>query len=405
MPIIDLQRRLREAGRIRIGEQVPTKDRDGNPTTRPGKLERFRFTSPDKASMLAIADLCGGEVRPWEAAPVGEQFELYADCKSLDVLVPPVDLAFSQWFELWSGGGCKRRCDGQTNVINDSACACDPDNMDCKPTTRLGVILTAIQGIGIWRLETHGWNAAQELNGAIEVLRVIQNRGAMVPARLLLEQRQSKKDGKTHNFAVPVLDLNLSVAALTGGMAAPAAIESGVTPMALPAVSSISEQVRPPAPRPARSNAAAPLPATGIAPRPANAEVFADAREEGAAHAAEAAQHDPVAQQGTGQLTTPSGAPLLTEKQGAMIHRLFTKLKITEREERLTYLADQFNHPFDSSSELTKREASTLIEHLMSLAGEESTPRTTRMSAPPSRDDEPPPRDEPVFGAYSDDPF
>ena len=79
MPIIDLQRRLREAGRIRIGEQVPTKDRDGNPTTRPGKLERFRFTSPDKASMLAIADLCGGEVRPWEAAPVGEQFELYAD--------------------------------------------------------------------------------------------------------------------------------------------------------------------------------------------------------------------------------------------------------------------------------------------------------------------------------------
>ena len=88
-----------------------------------------------------------------------------------------------------------------------------------------------------------------------------------------------------------------------------------------------------------------------------------------------------------------------------MIHRLFTKLKITEREERLTYLADQFNHPFDSSSELTKREASTLIEHLMSLAGEESTPRTTRAQTPPPRDDEPPPMDEPIFGAYSDDPF
>ena len=267
MPIIDLQRRLREAGRIRIGAQVPT----SNGGTRPSKLDKFRFTSPDKTSMLSIADLCGGEVRPWEGAPIGEQFELYADCKSLDVLVPPVTLAFSQWYELWSGGGCKRRCDGQTNVINDSPCACDPDNMECKPTTRLGVILTAIQGIGIWRLETHGWNAAQELNGAIEVLRVIQNRGAMVPARLLLEQRQSKKDGKTYNFAVPVLDLNLSVAALTSGMATQA-IESHVTPIAAIAAPSIREQVRvteTPVERPPRANAAAPLPATGIAPRPA----------------------------------------------------------------------------------------------------------------------------------------
>ena len=274
MPIIALQRRLREAGRIRIGEQVATKKRDGTPTTRPGKLDKFRFTSSDRQSIEAIATLCGGEVRPWADAPVGEQYELYADCKCLDVIIPPVDLAFSQWNELWSGGGCVRRCDGQTNVINDTPCACDPDNQECKPTTRLGVILTAIEGIGVWRLETHGWNAAAELNGAIEVLRVIQTKGAMVPARLMLEQRQSKRDGKTFNFAVPVLDLNLSVAALTAGSGDAPRLASGVTPLHPdePPTPSIVDQLHAhddDEPKPKRANSTAPLPPTGLKPKSA----------------------------------------------------------------------------------------------------------------------------------------
>jgi hypothetical protein len=385
-----MQRRLREAGRIRLGEQLPTKDRNGNDTTRPGKLEKFRFTSADKAALLQIADLCGGTVQPWEGAPVGEQFELYADCKTLDVLVPPVELAFSQWYELWNGGGCKRRCDGQTNVITDKTCECDPDNMECKPTTRLGVILTAIDGIGIWRLETHGWNAAQELNGAIEVLRVIQSKGAMVPARLMLEQRQSKRDGKTYNYAVPVLDLNLSVAALTGASARPQ-LESGVTPIAkdqAPPVLSISDQVRAaetPVERPRRSNAAPTIPSTGLAPRPAAAV--------NSQPADDPASIRPPAIPTTGSST----GPLLTEPQGKMIGRLFTKLKIKDRQERLDFLSDKFKHPFDSSKELTKQEASTLIEELMTLAGEESKP-----FAPRQRTEEPAAEDETDYDAYPD---
>jgi hypothetical protein len=74
----------------------------------------------------------------------------------------------------------------------------------------------ALEGIGVWRLEIHGWNGAQELLGASEVLRSMQNRGAMVPARLILEQRQSKRDGKTFNYAVPVLDLEFNVAEALG---------------------------------------------------------------------------------------------------------------------------------------------------------------------------------------------
>ncbi len=42
--IIDLQRRLREVGRIRIGEKVAT----SNGRSRPSKLSTFRFTSRDR---------------------------------------------------------------------------------------------------------------------------------------------------------------------------------------------------------------------------------------------------------------------------------------------------------------------------------------------------------------------
>jgi hypothetical protein len=233
MPIVDLQRRLREVGRIRLGEKVPM----SNGKTRPSKLTKFRFTSADEHAINMVAKIYGGEVQPWSGASVGSQFELYTDATVLDVLVPPVDLAFAQWMEMWAGGFCQRRCDGQTNHVVDKPCVCDPDEPECKPTTRLGVILTAVDGIGVWRLETRGWAAATELNGAMEVLRVVQNRGATVPARLLLEQRQSKKldqNGKaaTFNFAVPVLDLNLPVSALTaGGLPTPAQLEPGVTPV------------------------------------------------------------------------------------------------------------------------------------------------------------------------------
>lgn len=265
-PIIDLQRRLREAGRIRIGEKIST----GNGRSRPGKLSEFRFTSSDERAIRSIADLYGGVPQRWDGAPVGDQWEVITDSRSLDVIVPPVDLAFSQWLELWSGGGCARRCDGQRNVINDQPCICDPDAPDCKPTTRLGVILTGLDGIGIWRLEIHGWNGAQELLGSIEVLRTMQSRGAMVPARLLLDQRQSKRDGKTYNFAVPVLDLTFSVAEALN------VDRPNVTPIPrrVENVPSLAEQLAavddPERLRPAlRGGSAQPIPSTGLKPRTA----------------------------------------------------------------------------------------------------------------------------------------
>ena len=51
MPIIDMQRRLAETGRIRIGQQVAATKRDGTPTTRPSKLETFRITSANEKAI------------------------------------------------------------------------------------------------------------------------------------------------------------------------------------------------------------------------------------------------------------------------------------------------------------------------------------------------------------------
>ena len=129
MAIIDAQRRLHEAGRIRIGEQVS----GSGGRSHPRKLGTFRFTSPNQDAIKAIAGIMGGDVRPWEG-PAGRQWEVITDSDNFRVLVPPAAMAFSQWYELWSGGGCVRRCDGQRQVPSEEPCACDADARSASHT-------------------------------------------------------------------------------------------------------------------------------------------------------------------------------------------------------------------------------------------------------------------------------
>lgn len=225
MPILDLQRKWRQRGRIRIGAKVPTA-RGGS---RPDKLDVFRFTS-DEASIRAVAALYGGEPKAWTDGPDAGLWEVVTTAKDIPVILPPSELAFSQWLELWSGGGCQRRCDGVRMVTFagapvDAECVCDPDNRDCKPKTRVSLILPDLDGVGLWRLDSGGGNAAGELAGSIEIAGLVSARG-VVRARLKLENRSRKvPDPKSSNggvmtlrFVVPVLDLvNVSAGALTAG--------------------------------------------------------------------------------------------------------------------------------------------------------------------------------------------
>ncbi|WP_030798882.1 hypothetical protein [Streptomyces sp. NRRL S-337] len=212
MPILDLQQRIRELGRIRIGQKVPT----SNGNTRPSKLNRFRLTSPSRELLDRVATQYGGTVAPWTPDGGAGQYEVITDATRMPILVPHQPV--SQYYELWSGGGCQRRCDGVTELLSDRPCPCgpDPQRRQCKPTTRLNVVLAEVPGVGVWRLESHGYYAALELPGVAELL---AKAGGYVPAFLGLEERTAKREGKTLRWMVPTIDVDITPTALMSGEA------------------------------------------------------------------------------------------------------------------------------------------------------------------------------------------
>lgn len=237
MAILTLQKRSRELGRIRIGQQVES----SNGKMRPEKLDRFRITSASQSLIEQIAELYGGEAVAWDnhGSP---QFEVITTTTRLPVLVPPQPV--SQYFEQWSGGGCQRRCDGVTELLKDRPCMCGPDPEDraCKPTTRLNVVLRDVQGIGVWRLESHGYYSATELP---EVAEFLARAGGYIPAWLSLEQRTAIRDGKTRRWMVPILEVDVTPSQLLSGNG-PVTKEIAVAPVtAIESAASATEATAP----------------------------------------------------------------------------------------------------------------------------------------------------------------
>jgi len=212
VPLLDLQRRMRELGRIRAGE------RKGN---RPAKLETFRLTSSSKELIEAAAERYGSDsrgVREWtNPFDQAREYEAVLSTDTLPILVPPGQ-SLSQWWELWTAAGCERRCDGQREMLQDRACVCPAAGKQrrdlaaqgkaCKPTTRLNVVLPELPDVGVWRLESHGFYAAVELAGTADLLEAATRRGILIPASLRLDQRTQKRPGEAvRKYAVPVIDL------------------------------------------------------------------------------------------------------------------------------------------------------------------------------------------------------
>ncbi|WP_109507316.1 hypothetical protein [Nocardioides speluncae] len=214
MAILTLQKRARSLGRIRIGQVVPTQ----SGKTRPAKLDRFRLTSPSKPLLDKAASLYGGTVQEWTPQGGGaKQWEVLTDSKRIPIMVPPQPV--SQFLETWAGGICVHRCDGYTEMLSGETCdPDDPRHIEARPTTRLNVVLRDVEGIGVWRLETKGWNAAMELPDAAEFL---AQAGGYVNGWLSLEERVSKTvvDGKpqTRRFMVPIIEIDVTPAELMAG--------------------------------------------------------------------------------------------------------------------------------------------------------------------------------------------
>jgi len=209
MPIVTLQRQMRELGRIRTGSSRPGKGGKKVPI----RLETFRLTSSTRELVEHAAEEFGGTVEPWE----GRQFQVTTERDAIDIVIPPGELV-SQWYELWAGGGCLRRCTGEQNVLTMGPCECPADPTErndlaakgeaCKPTTRLRVMLPQLPDIGVWLLESHGYYAAVELAGMADILAAATARGLLLPARLRLDQREKKVPGQpTNRYAVPTIEL------------------------------------------------------------------------------------------------------------------------------------------------------------------------------------------------------
>lgn len=228
MPILDLQRRMRQLGEIRIGHAVDTgrvSKKTGKPIKRPEKLKAFRFTSPSREILTEVANLYGGEVKPWTPLNGGPaEFEVYSTANRLPVLIPPQN-AVSQWYELYAGSKCVRRCDGQTEQKTDRPCVCDPENRECSITTRVNVMLRDVPALGQWLLVSHGYYAAVELPPAAELL---AQAGGYVAGWLGMEEKAVVRDTGPTRFMVPTLDVEITPAALMSGqITGPAQVEKG----------------------------------------------------------------------------------------------------------------------------------------------------------------------------------
>lgn len=231
MPIIDLQRRMRQLGEIRIGHVVDTgrvSQKTNRPIMRPAKLDKFRFTSPSRPLLEQVADLYGGTVQEWTPANGGPQeWEVYSDVDRVPVIIPPMANVLDAWYEMYKGSKCVRRCDGQREQKGDTACLCDPAARDCQITTRLNVMLKDVRGLGVWLLTTHSYYATTELPATVEML--ARARGEIDGWLTMEEKSVVRADGQVARFMLPKIDVDLSPGELFAG-AGRAAVGGGQAP-------------------------------------------------------------------------------------------------------------------------------------------------------------------------------
>lgn len=238
MPVI-VKRRLPQIGRIRIGR----KGEKGQPV----KLSTFRLTSHDRKALDVAAEVYGGSPRPWDG--FAGQWELVTKVSELPIMIAPERP--SQWYELWSAGGCQKRCDGTTCTVPDGKgglkeqdCTCDPDHRACKLVTRASFLLPDLPALGVWRFDSSSIYVAMELPGMIEVLSAAREQRRIPEAVLAIEVRRAVRQnakGQPETRVYPVVTIRIRETlreALASG-AAQAAIPAPVPE--LPAAAEVLE--------------------------------------------------------------------------------------------------------------------------------------------------------------------
>lgn len=227
IPVADLDRRVPEAGRIRLGVK----------TDRAMKaIDTFRFTSPHEELINQLADLYGGTPKPWSdpRARIQNQHEVISTATEINIFLPQNGL--SQSYEMWSGGGRQRYCNGAVCQImghedpEEVECICHAKGTaECKLYTRLNVIIPELPFKGVWRMETKGWNAGHEMPGMFDLIQTLHSSGNLVQSVLALEKRSDTHNGKKRHWVVPTVTIAESPMGILSGQANVNAIAAGGT--------------------------------------------------------------------------------------------------------------------------------------------------------------------------------
>lgn len=214
------QKQARELGRLRTGYSVPNQDPKKRP--RPVKSKTWVISSHAEHYVKAAAAAMGGNVERWQPQGNGApQFRVITEAEQIEAVLPPGD-PLSQANEMWNKGGCVRRCDGETEQISRHPCLClaehgpewhqlrqDLYTKDkvCAATSRLNVILPDMPDMGVWRVETHSWYAANELAGTVDMVLSGTGGKGLVPVTLRIEPRTRVAGGQTKHFPVVVVEI------------------------------------------------------------------------------------------------------------------------------------------------------------------------------------------------------
>ncbi|WP_307835507.1 recombination directionality factor [Streptomyces adelaidensis] len=234
------QKQARELGRLRTGYSIPSEDPKKRP--RPVKSKTWVLSSHSEHYVTAAAKDWGGNVERWQPQGNGApQFRVITEAEQLEAILPPGD-PLSQANEMWNKGGCARRCDGETEQISRHPCLClaehgpewhllrqDLYTKDkvCAATSRLNVILPDMPDVGVWRVETHSWYAANELAGTVDMVLSGTGGKGLVPVTLRIEPRTRVAGGQTKQFPVVVVEIRgvTTRQALTGPLPTAVALD------------------------------------------------------------------------------------------------------------------------------------------------------------------------------------
>ena len=235
----NIQARAAEHGRLRTGFTQGK---------RPMRSATWVVTSHSEEHVRAAAELWGGTAEQW--SPLNStitQWRVITKAASIEALITPGD-PLNQYNEMWSAGGCQRRCDGERELLSRQSCLCarqfgeewhtQPKGRVCSTTSRLNVMLPDLSGMGMWRAETHSFYAAAEWGGMVDMVLAGTDGKGFVPVTLRIEPRQVVRDGQTKKFPVVVVELRgvTPRQALAGPMNAATALDPGAATRAVAAI-------------------------------------------------------------------------------------------------------------------------------------------------------------------------